>query len=224
MSINSFQCFIFAALKLSNMKKLLVLIFILFVAISADAQSYKGDVSRGFQFAKRWHSAWGLGWYSYPYNGNSENVFAINYSPQMDLTLRYSDLSISLNSQMAAGYHVRLSTDSMKYFYSDLPLFIQGNIGHLSSKDFYSYAGFFAGAGYDFTYIHNQLQQRVIATAGMRTWVGKSSIGIRLCRAFGNAKNPASINSIALDFNVGEYLAKVRDLNKVSNFMMPYSK
>ncbi len=201
-------------------RNLLALLFIL-VTIIAFGQS-KGDTRLGFRFAQRWHSSLGIGAYEYPYGANFEHLLAINYAPQFDLTLRYSDLSLSLNSQLAAGYHFKFSSDSSKYLFYDLPLYLQANIGHLSSKDFYSFAGFFAGGGYDWTYLKNQFQQRPAATLGLRTWVGRTSVTIRLSRAFATSHAPNPINTLTLDFNVGSYLAKVADLNKISNFMRPF--
>ena len=194
------------------------------IGLAANAQKHKGDTNLGFRFDQRWQSSLGVGWYSYPYADKTESIFAINYSPQFDLTLRYSDLSLSLNSQLAGGYHVKMPADTLKYAFADLPLFLQANIGHLASKDFYSYAGLFFGAGYDFAYLRNEFQKRFIATAGIRTWVGHTSVGVRLSRAYANSKANNSINSITLDINVGSYIGKVRSLNKITDFMQPYSK
>jgi hypothetical protein len=201
-------------------KSLLILLF-----ISQSILSYsqtKGDTHLGFRFAERWHSSFGIGAYEYPYSNNFEHLLAINYAPQFDLTLRYSDFSVSLNSQLAAGYHFKFSYDSAKYGFYDIPLYLQVNLGHLASKDFYSFVGMFAGGGYDWTYIKNKFQQRAVATLGMRTWVGRTSVTIRISRAFANANAPFSMNALTLDINVGSYLAKVADLNKISNFMKPY--
>ena len=204
------------------MKRIILALMLLFNSIFVYAQSYKGDTHLGFRFAQRWHSSLGIGVFEYPYFGNFEHILAINYAPQFDLTLRYSDLSLSLNSQLSAGYHFKFSYDSQKYPFYDIPLYLQGNIGHLASKDFYSFAGLFAGAGYDWTCINNQYQQRIAATAGLRTWVGHTSVTIRLSRAFANSNAPYPINALTLDINVGSYLAKVADLNKISDFMKPF--
>ncbi len=204
------------------MKKIFLSLVLFSISIVLLAQRPKGDTHLGFRFEQRWHSSLGIGTYQYPFGKSFENILAVNYAPQFDLTLRYSDLSISLNTQLAAGYHFKFSNDDAQYFFSDMPVYLQGNIGHLASKDFYSYAGIFGGGGYDWTFIKNQFQQRLAMTFGLRTWVGHTSITIRLSRAFANANVPYSMNAIALDFNIGSYLTKVGDLNKISNFMRPF--
>jgi len=204
------------------MKKIVIILMLLIHSTFIYSQKAKGDTRLGFRFVQRWHSSIGVGAYEYPYSKGFEHLIAINYAPQFDLTLRYSDLSISLNSQLAAGYHVKFSYDTAKYLFYDIPLYLQGNIGHLASKDFYSFAGLFAGGGYDWTYIRNKFQQRALMTFGLRTWVGHTSVTIRLSRAFANANAPFPMNAVTLDFNVGSYIAKVADLNKISNFMKPF--
>jgi hypothetical protein len=200
-----------------------ILTLMLFISINIiTAQSYKGDTHLGFRFVQRWHISIGIGALEYPYGKNFEHLIAVNYAPQFDLTLRYSDLSLSLNSQLAAGYHFKFSYDNLKYPFYDIPLFLQGNLGHMSSKDFYSFAGLFVGGGYDWTYIKNQFQQRLAMTFGLRTWVGRTSVTVRLNRSFANVNAPYAINAVSLDINIGSYLAKVADLNKISNFMKPY--
>jgi hypothetical protein len=204
------------------MKKIVLSLAFMMIIIIVNAQQDPG--SEGFEFGKRYHSAIGVGVCDYPYQTNDEKFFAINYAPQLDLTLRYSDMSISLNTQLAAGYHFLLSQDSLKYLTYDIPIFLQGNIGHLASKDFYSDFGFFAGGGYDWMYIRNEFQQRIAATAGIRFWFASQSITVRVTRYFGNQNANYSINSLTLDFNLGGYLSKIKGLNKISDFMHPYGK
>ena len=110
------------------MKKIILTFLLMMIIIFVNAQQSPG--SEGFQFAKRYHSALGVGCLEYTYQTNQEKLFSINYAPQLDLTLRYSDMSISLNSQIAGGYHFLLNKDSLKYISYDIPIFLQGNIGH----------------------------------------------------------------------------------------------
>ena len=204
------------------MKRNILTLLLVFNSIFIHATNPEGDTHLGFRFLQRWHSSFGISAFEYPYSTNFEHLIGLNYSPQFDLTMRYSDLSLSLNSQLSAGYHFKFSYDNLQYPFYDIPLYLQGNLGHLASKDFYSFAGLFAGAGYDWSYIRNEFQQRIAATAGLRTWVGRTSVTVRLSRAFANSKVPTPLNAVSLDINVGSYLAKVADLNKISNFMKPY--
>ena len=204
------------------MKKIVLSLALIMIVIIVNAQQSPG--SEGFQFGKRYHSAIGIGVYEYPYQTNAEKLFQINYAPQLDLTLRYSDLSFSLNTQLAAGYHVLLNQDSLKYFAYDIPIFFHGNIGHLASKDFYSDFGFFGGGGYDWMYIRNRFEQRPAITFGIRFWLFTSSFTVRATRYFGTQNANYSINALTLDMNLGGYLSKIRDLNKISDFMTPFNK
>ncbi len=201
------------------MKKLILLLFLAFIFTSTKAQ--KGQTKKPFVFSKGYKSSWGVGCSFYAFNGIYEKIGSINYAPQLDLTNKRSDFSISLNTQLSAGYHFKSKNDSSNFPYADIPLFIEANFGHLASKDFYNEIGYFIGGGYDLNFLKNTLQHGPAFTAGMRTWFFGKSLTIRYIVSVPspNSLLGTLIHTVSINLNVGSYLENVKANNKISNFL-----
>lgn len=205
--------------KEGNMRFIITCILGVFLSTTMFAQ--KGQTKKPFLFRQAYKNSVGLGAGIYNFNDAQEFIGLLNYAPQLDLTNRHSDLSLSLNTQLSAGYHVKSANDSMAFFYTDVPLLLQVNIGHLASRDFYSEFGVFFGMGYDWNYHRNNLQDGMAITAGLRTWVGSKSFTIRyLYCDFLSIENP--VHTITLNMNLGDYLPYVKANNKISKFVRQY--
>lgn len=200
------------------------LFFVLLFAFNQVNAQKKAKISIPGIFLKRTHISIGAGDYQYPYNTKMENVFAGNFATQTDLFFRYSDFCISLNTQFAAGYHIKMYQDSLRGFSGDVPLILQANIGHLSSKDFYSYFGGFAGGGIDWLSHNGWRYKTPLVTIGLRSWLFGQSFTIRYMHYYLNYFELKMMNSITLDLNIGKYLSSVKANNQISNFMKPYRK
>ena len=57
----------------------------------------------------------------------------------VSLLNRYSDFSITVGSHMTAGYHIASDREDSAFFFADLPLLVEINLGHNASKDFYNH-------------------------------------------------------------------------------------
>lgn len=204
------------------MKKAFYIIFlILFFAFPSLAQ--KGSTKKPFKFANAYKSSWGLGSSLYKISDHLEPVPLIDWAPQLDLTRKYSDFSYSLNTQLAAGYHIPGKYDSTQYFYAEIPLFAEINFGHLASKDFFNNYGLFGGAGYTFNYIRDKFYHGPALTAGARFWLFGKSFTLRY-NLYSLKGVTDMYQTLTLNINTGEYLEAVKANNKISRFMGTFHK
>ncbi len=205
------------------MQKIFLSFILLLIAYNASAQ--KGQTKRPLKLSKSFKSSFGIGGSVYNYRYANEFTGQLNYAPQLDLTNKYSDYSISLNTQLSAGYHVKTKNDTVNFLYADFPLIIQMNVGHLASKDFFSDYGFFIGAGYDVNYFRNTLQYTPAFTTGFRFWLLGKSFTLRyLYTGLSHLATATPLHTLTLNLNVGAYLENVKANNKVSNFMKSFKQ
>jgi hypothetical protein len=204
------------------MKKIIVVLFLLSFTVGAIAQK-KGSTSRPFVFSKRFKNSSGIGTGYYRVNEMSEYVPFINYAPQLDLTGRYSDWSLSLNTPLAAGFHIKTLNDPGNYVFADVPMLLEINIGHLASNDFLNDFGYFFGGGYSVNYFNNRLQHAPAATVGFRMWLFGKSITMRyILEGITNDPKQTTMQLFSLNINTGAYLENVKMNNKISNFMRTF--
>ncbi len=196
---------------------LTLLILIIFVN---PVLAQKGSTKRPFVFSKAYKSSWGVGFGFYPIEAllQQGHIATLNYAPQLDLTNKRSDYSISLNTQIAGGYHVPFKKDTTGFFYASAPIFVQMNFGHLASKDFYNDLGYFFGIGYDPNIFQNRFLQNFAFTGGMRTWFFGKSITARYILSIPQALLDPVLHTFSLNINVGSYLENVKSNNKISDF------
>lgn len=155
---------------------------------------------------------------------NMDPLFGLSYRTKYNLINNWSDFSGSFNAGLLGLYHFKSDIDSVSFFAADMPLSIELNIGHLSTKDFRNSFGFFAGAGYAFTYLNNDFTDAPILTAGFRTWLFTQSFSFRYIYYWSQDSDYAMTHGFSIILNLGDYLAAVRANNKISNFMRPFPK
>jgi hypothetical protein len=201
------------------MKYLILSVLLLSIASGGYAQK-KGSTHKPFVFSKRYKSSYGIGAGIYKFNEVAEVIPFINSAPQLDLTGRYSDWSVSFNTPLAVGFHVKSKNDTTNFIFADVPLLFEINTGHLASKDFLNDFGYFFGAGYSFNYFKSRLQYAPAVTIGFRSWFFGKSLTIRYILE-GLTLDPRQVptHMFSLNINTGAYLENVKANNKISNFM-----
>ena len=199
------------------MKKIWLLLFILTQAISvmiAQSPSKRGGLQNGA----------GALVSLYNINDEMDPLYGLTLRAKYNLINNWSDFSGSFNSGLSVMYHPESSLDSVSFIAADLPLSIELNIGHLATKDFRNFFGFFAGAGYSFSYLNEEFVNAPILTAGIRTWLFSQSFSIRYIHYLSKEENYTIAHGFSLVLNLGEYLDAVKARNKISDFMKPYPK
>jgi hypothetical protein len=156
-------------------------------------------------------------------NNSSEVLYGMNATPSLNLLNSFSDFSISLAVNVGAGYHPESGNDTNEYFSYSVPAFIQVNAGHLASQDFYAAIGLFVGAGYNMTRVDELSDQGFSWTAGFRFWLLKQSFTLRYIQSHLSDADD-KLHEISLQINIGKYLARVKDNNKLSKFVSPFRK
>jgi hypothetical protein len=203
------------------MKRSFVLLLCLFFAAPSFAQ--KGSKKVKFVFAKRFKNSFGAGSGYYRINEAPEYIPYLNYAPQLDLTGRYSDWSLSLNTPLGAGYHIKTVNDPLGYVFVDVPILMEINIGHLASNDFLNDFGYFFGAGYSVNYFKSTLQHAPAATLGFRTWIFGKSVTFRyILEGITLDTKQTTVQLFSININTGAYLENVKMNNKISNFMRTF--
>jgi hypothetical protein len=199
------------------MKKTWLLIIILIYAtdrVTAQPPPQRGGFQHGI----------GVNASFYTLAENMDPLFGITYRTKYNLINNWSDFSGSFNAGISGLYHFKSDIDSVPFLAADLPLSIEMNIGHLATKDFRNFFGFFAGAGYAFTYLNEGFVDAPILTMGIRTWLFSQSFSIRYIHYLSQEQDYAMSHGFSLVLNMGEYLAAVKANNRISDFMRPFPK
>jgi hypothetical protein len=191
-----------------------LLLFIL--AFSSYAQ--KQQETKKFSLKNRFISSVG---FAYSILDPKEVLYGINTTPSLDLLNSFSDFSISMALNIGAGYHPSSNKDTLEYYSYSFPAFIQINAGHLASQDFYAAIGLFVGAGYNLTNINSELGNGFSWTAGFRFWLLKQSFTLHYVQSHLNLSSER-LHEMSLQINVGKYLQRVKDNNKLSKFVSPF--
>jgi hypothetical protein len=194
----------------------------LFLSIIFALPSFAQKPPNKFSLKQRFIFSAGLT-YSVLQNNSSEKLYGINATPSLNLLNGFSDFSISLAASPAAAYHPSSGNDSVHYSSYTIPAFVQVNVGHLASQDFYSALGIFVGAGYNLTSINGTSDNGFSWTTGFRFWFLKQSFTLRYVHSHLNDSGN-SLQEMSLQINLGAYLEKVKDNNKLSKFVSPFRK
>jgi hypothetical protein len=199
-------------------KLLIPLLSLLLSSTLLYSQERKGSMGKPFILSQQFKHSAGIGASIYRIKGSSEPVFHLDYNPSLSITRSWSDFSVSIGSQLAAGYHIKTSVDDSAFIFADLPLIFEFNFGHNASKDFYSDVGWLLGAGYTYTTIRDAWQHGPLITAGARGFLFGPSITVRYSHFFPVTDDAVELNNISLLLNLGNYFEQVKLNNKVSRF------
>jgi len=139
---------------------------------------------------------------------------------------------MSVGVPVMLGAHIKSSFVQNTFFYAKVPLITEANIGHYSTRDFTNAVGMTIGGGYALQYTNLGIGHGPVATVSARTWIKHVSITIRYLGMFqipttdqnGKSVPTKGYNShmLVLAFNMGNYLRKVRQMNKISKWMNPF--
>jgi len=198
-----------------------ILCFIPFITLS---QQRKGDMKKPFELSQQFKHSIGAGASFYTFDKVREPVFHFTYNPSLSLTRAWSDLSLSIGTQLGAGYHFETPADDSAFFYAELPLLLELNFGHNASKDFYNDLGWFFGGGYSYHFFKDAWNHGPVASMGVRGFVFGPSFTIRYSRYFALQDNDASLHTLTLLLNLGRYFDQVKLNNKVSRFSNGFRK
>ena len=164
--------------------------------------------------------------------GGVSPAFGLYYHPQINYINKFSDFSMSVGMPVMAGAHIKSSFVQNTFFYAKVPLITEANIGHYSTRDFTNAVGMTIGGGYAMQYTDLGLGHGPVATVSARTWIKHVSITVRYLGMFqiptsdSNGVTVAAkgynTHMLVLAFNMGNYLSKVRQMNKISKWMNPF--
>lgn len=186
--------------------------------------SSKGSMKVPFIWSQQVKHSFGLAAPFYKFNDGSEPVYGLAWNPSLSLTRSYSDFSVSVGTQLIAGYHPESSVDDSAFVYADLPLLFEANFGNNASKDFYSDFGWFLGGGYTYRLFKDEWSMGPVATIGVRGFVFGPSFTVRYSRFFAVDDAGPSTQTISLLLNLGRYFEQVKLNNKVSRFSNGFRK
>jgi hypothetical protein len=156
-------------------------------------------------------------------NKMNERFYGLCYSPSLNLLNKYSDFSVAVASQLSASVHPETAKDPSTYFMYSFPAFLQFNFGHLATRNFYSSAGIFFGAGYNFSVTQSGFDMGPLLITAIRFWFLRQSFTLGYAQThFQN--RPVLLHQISLQLNIGAYLRDARNNNKISKFVKPFRK
>jgi len=203
----------------------LILLFSFLNSSTSYSQTQKkGMMKKPFLLSQQFKHSLGAGAAFYKIKDSYEPVFNLAYNPSLSLTRSLSDFSISVGSQISAGYHISTKADDSGFVYADLPLLLEFNFGHNASKDFYNDLGWFFGGGYSYHFIKDDWNHGPVATIGVRSFLFGPSFTLRYGRYFALQENDESLHSVTLLLNLGRYFEQVKLNNKVSRFSNGFRK
>jgi len=156
-------------------------------------------------------------------NRMNERFYGLCYSPALNMLNKYSDFSVAAASHIAAAYHPSSNNDAKNYFMFSFPAFLQFNIGHLATHDFYSAVGIFFGAGYNFSVINSEFDSGTLLITAIRFWILKHSFTLGYSQTRFQIQRTLT-HEVSLQLNIGGYLKGVHNNNKISKFVKPFRK
>ncbi len=195
-------------------QKAFFVFFLVCCAFSTMAQ-------KGFSLDKRLSLAVGPAGYSLERSGSSSLLPAFEVSPMFIAYSRWTDFSFSVNSQTSFGYHVSNDNLAANFFFADIPLTGEINAGNGSTKNFHSYFGFFAGAGYGWQFMGSGGQHGAVFTGGFRTWLGSLGCTFRYSYVYPNSVLFYNMHRGSIAITLGKWTKKVKQMNKISKFVKP---
>lgn len=197
------------------MRQLAFILLAVGLSWGAYAQKTKKPMSSRFIFAA------GGGTYSLQSNGSSSMLPAVELSPMFIAYSKWSDFSLSVNSRPSFGYNFKNDVQPDNFLFTDIPLTAELNIGHGSTKDFYSYLGVVVGAGYGWQIYNGKTQSGGAYTGGFRTWLGPLSTTFRYTYIQTNSFEGINMHRITVAITIGRWVKKVKQMNRISSFIKP---
>lgn len=188
-------------------------LFMVFVLFSFQSEA---------QFSSRFKLSAGYSSYLLETGNKVSPVHALGATPQLNLWQPRSNFSIAVVAPLTAGFHFRTKVLSRKFFFSDLPLMVEINYGHLATKDFRKWWGVFAGGGYTFQSVGMYWQHGANLSAGFRFWLFRQSFTLRYARFFSRYPEDFFSHRLTLEINLGRYLKDVHFKNKLGKFEKPF--
>jgi len=149
---------------------------------------------------------------------------ALSVTPLFNVFPKWTDFSLTVDAPMSFGYHIKHDELPNNFFFADLPMTAELNIGHGSTTNFHSFFGFFAGAGYGWQIMGKGSQSGGVFTGGFRTWLGPFAATFRYAYIHSNNFEAFNIHRITVTITIGPWVKKVKQMNKISNFVKPVHK
>jgi hypothetical protein len=157
--------------------------------------------------------------------GGVSPAFGLYYHPQINYLNKFSDFSMSVGLPVMLGAHIKSSFVQNTFFYAKVPFITEANIGHYATRNFTNSVGMTIGGGYAMQYTDLGLGHGPVATISARTWIKHASITVRYLGMFQIptvTTKGYNTHMLVLAFNIGDYLSKVRQMNKISTWMNPF--
>lgn len=172
-------------------------------------------------FSSRFIFGAGPGIYMADANNSTAIIPAVELSPMYIVFSRWSDFSVSINSRPTFGYNIKNDVLPSNFFFTDIPITGELNLGHGSTKDFYSLFGFFGGAGYGWQIYNGSSQAGGAYTGGFRTWLGPLATTFRYTYVQTNSFQGTNMHRVSVSFALGRWVKKVKQMNRISKFVKP---
>lgn len=176
-----------------------------------------------FTLGDRFISSAGLSISRANHNHENEQSYGLCYSPSLNLLNKYADFSVSAASHLALSNHFKSENDPVNYLMMSFPAFIQFNIGHLATHNFYSSLGISFGGGYNFSVVRSEFDMGALLITAIHFWFLNQSFTVGYTQThFQN--HQTLMHELSLQLNIGAYLKDVRGNNKISKFVKPFRK
>jgi len=199
-------------------RSLLVIIF-LASAFSAAAQNTAPE----FSLKDRYISSAGFVFSRANHDKDNEPFLGLCYSPSLNMLNKLSDFSVAISSHFAVSNHFKTINDPSDYLLLSFPAFIQFNVGHLATHNFYSSLGISFGAGYNFGVLNSEFDMGALLITTIHFWFLKRSFTVGYVQThFQN--HDTVMRELSLQLNIGAYLKDARNNNKISKFVKPFRK
>ncbi len=176
-----------------------------------------------FTIGDRFISSAGLAFPRANHNRQNEQFYGLCYSPSLNLLNKHADFSVAAASHITIANHFKSANDPVDYLMVSFPAFLQFNIGHLATRDFYSSLGISFGGGYNFSVIRSEFDMGALLITAIHFWFLKRSFTVGYAQThFQNHRT--LMHEVSLQLNIGAYLKDVRSNNKISKFVKPFRK
>lgn len=153
----------------------------------------------------------------------NEHLYGLCYSPSLNMLNKYADFSVAIASHLALSNHFKSALDPTNYLMMSFPAFLQFNIGHLATRNFYSSLGISFGGGYNFSVIRSEFDAGPLLITAIHFWFLNQSFTVGYAQTHFK-KGSTLMHEISLQLNIGAYLKDVRGNNKISKFVKPFRK
>ena len=181
------------------------------------------NTAPAFSIGDRFISSAGLSFPRANHNHENEQFFGLCYSPSLNLLNKHADFSVAVASHFALSNHFKSANDPIDYLMMSFPAFIQFNIGHLATHDFYSSLGISFGGGYNFSVIKSEFDMGALLITAIHFWFLNQSFTVGYTQTHFRNHQPL-MHELSLQLNIGAYLKDVRGNNKISKFVKPFRK